>query len=51
MVGGVLLGWGIGYTPHLFMAMAALCLLLGFLSGSDPERSCPPRPGMRGHWR
>jgi hypothetical protein len=32
MACGVALGWGVGYTPHLFIAMAALCLLLGFLS-------------------
>jgi hypothetical protein len=51
MFGGVLLGWGIGYSPHLFMAMAVMCLLLGFLSGSAPGRGGEPRPGVRGHWR
>lgn len=33
MLGGVLLGRWVGFTPHLFVAMAGLCLLLGVLKG------------------
>lgn len=33
MLGGVLLGSWVGFTPRLFVAMAGSCLLLGLLRG------------------
>jgi hypothetical protein len=34
MMAGLCLGRWVGYTPHLFVAMAASCLLLGLLKSA-----------------
>lgn len=39
MISGVLLGYWIGFSPHLFVAMAAVCLLLGLLNKHEDVTS------------